>query len=258
MPERTSHPHGTPSWVDLSTPDVAASTAFYGALFGWESGGMADEESGGYDIFMLRGKRVAGVGPIQSPETPPSWNVYVTVDDVEAAVAKASDAGGQVAVPPTDVFTAGKMAFVIDPAGAFTGLWQPQDHIGAELVNETGTFGWEDLMTRDTDAALAFYTALFGWEGQAAGDYTVWLLDGEEIGGMAPLPDSVPAEVPSHWMAYFFVDDADATAAQATELGGGVVTGPFDQEDVGRVAILRDAHGAVFTVVAHDEDPNAE
>ena len=55
----------------------------------------------------------------------------------------------------------------------------------------------------------------------------------------------VPDEVPPHWLVYFAVDDADATAEKAKELGGGVAFGPMDIP-VGRFAVLTDPHGAVF------------
>ncbi|MGZ4650432.1 MAG: VOC family protein, partial [Kineosporiaceae bacterium] len=54
-------PQGTPSWVDLSSPDVAASNEFYSALLGWE---IVDtgEETGHYGICMINGRAAAGIG----------------------------------------------------------------------------------------------------------------------------------------------------------------------------------------------------
>ena len=66
MPEFSEYPPGTPSWVDLGSPDVDASARFYGGLFGWEAAEAGPpEETGGYRMFTLRGKQVAGLGPLQ-------------------------------------------------------------------------------------------------------------------------------------------------------------------------------------------------
>ena len=99
MSERTSYEPGVPSWVDLSSPDTDASATFYGGLFGWElqSAGPV-EETGGYGMFTLRGKQVAGVGPIMQEGQPPVWSVYVATDDANAAAERAARAGASVLV----------------------------------------------------------------------------------------------------------------------------------------------------------------
>jgi uncharacterized protein len=255
MPERTSYEPGTPSWVDLSTPDVDASARFYGALFGWEvlSAGPV-EETGGYGMFTLNGKLVAGVGPIMQEGQPPVWSTYVATDDADAAVARAKEAGGVAAVEPMDVMDAGRMAFVAHPAGGFVGLWQAGRHTGAQLVNEPGALTWNELHTRDVDGAKAFYAALFGWtpDDQPFGDmtYTVLNLGDNAIGGMMPMRPEVPDGVPAFWLAYFAVADCDATVAKAEELGASVMTPAMDIEGVGRFALLADPHGTTFAVIA--------
>jgi predicted enzyme related to lactoylglutathione lyase len=255
MPERTSYEPGTPSWVDLSTPDVDASARFYGALFGWEvlSAGPV-EETGGYGMFTLNGKLVAGVGPIMQEGQPPVWSTYVATDDADAAVARAKEAGGMAAVEPMDVMDAGRMAFVAHPAGGFVGLWQAGRHTGAQLVNEPGALTWNELHTRDVDGAKAFYAALFGWtpDDQPFGDGTYTLLNlGENtIGGMMEMRPDVPDGVPAFWLVYFAVADCDATVAKAEELGASVMTPAMDIEGVGRFALLADPHGTTFAVLA--------
>jgi uncharacterized protein len=112
---------------------------------------------------------------------------------------------------------------------------------------------WNELSTRDTAAAAAFSTEVFGWEaltGDMGGmEYTMWKLDGEEIGGMMDTPADVPAELPPCWLADFGTADCDATVAQATGLGGALLAGPIDIPS-GRFAVLTDPAGAVFGVIA--------
>src|SRR3954449_5035265 len=169
MSERTSYEPGTPSWVDLSTPDPAGPRRLAGERFGGDAGEAgAPEETGGYAMFTLRGKNVAGVAPLMSDDQPAVWSTYVSTDDADAVVARARDAGGQPVVEPMDVMDAGRMAFVMHPAAGAIGVWQPGRHTGAQLVNEPGTLTWSQLHTRDQDGAAAFVEAAFGW---ARGDF---------------------------------------------------------------------------------------
>jgi hypothetical protein len=255
MSERTSYEPGTPSWVDLSTPDVDASAGFYGALFGWEvEAAGPPEETGGYGMFKLGDKLVAGVGPLMQEGQPAVWSTYVATDDADAAVARAKEAGGVAIVEPMDVMDAGRMAVVTHPAGGFIGVWQAGRHTGAQIVNEPGALTWNELQTRDPDGAKAFYSALFGWtpEDQEMGDftYTVFNLGDQGIAGAMPMPPGVPDEVPAYWLVYFAVEDCDASAAKAQELGATQMFAPMDIPGVGRFAVLTDPHGTAFAVIA--------
>lgn len=254
MPQVTSHQPGTPSWVDLGSPAPDESEAFYGPLFGWEFTEPGPvEETGGYRMATLEGKSVAGLGAQQNPG-PPYWTTYVSVDDADLAAKKVEEAGGQVLVPAMDVMTAGRMAVFTDSGGAPFSVWQPGEHIGAEIVNEPGTLVWNELTTREVATSKAFYQAVFGWHPNEMdmgehGTYVEWQLDGRGIGGMQPMEgDMWPASLPNHWMTYFAVDDTDATAEQAQQLGGKVSVPPTDIPP-GRFAVLNDPHGAVFSVI---------
>jgi predicted enzyme related to lactoylglutathione lyase len=248
MTERTSYAPGTPSWVDLGSPDPAATAAFYGGLFGWEVAMDPRPEAGGYGLFSLHGHPVAGVGPQTDAGAPPFWAVYVTVDDVDASLAKAEAEGGTVVAGPIEVLEAGRMGIVQDPVGSVTSVWQPREHIGAELVNEPGTFTWNELATSDVAAARAFYRGLFGWgvsaggDGGAEGAFTV----GDE---MVCGAHAAGEGEPPGWSVWFAVDDCDASAARATELGATVLVPPNDM-DFGRGAVLADPQGAMFGIGA--------
>jgi predicted enzyme related to lactoylglutathione lyase len=141
------------------------------------------------------------------------------------------------------------MSFVMDPSGAPVALWQANQHIGATLVNEPGTLNWNELVTSD-QAVFPFYSAVTGLtaESMDMGEgepYTVFKAGEAMVGGS--MPPQMPG-VPSHWHVYFGTDDADATAAKAAELGGSVIVPPFDTP-VGRISILSDPQGAMFSVI---------
>lgn len=220
MPEKTSYQPGEPAWIDLATPDMDASIAFYGSLFGWtiERGG---EEFGGYSNSSKDGRLVAGLMPLMGPEQPPVWSCYVCVGDL------------------------GRMAVFADPSGAAFGIWQPGTHRGAGLVREEGTFAWMELSTRNQDAALPLYASACGWEAARNPGYTEFQLAGTSVAGCMDTPDSVPDGVPSYWMPYFSAADPAAKAEQAAALGARVVV-PFTEMDNVAFTVVSDPHGSMF------------
>jgi predicted enzyme related to lactoylglutathione lyase len=252
MPDRDSYSPGTPAWIDLGASDVDGAVAFYGGLFGWTAT-EPRENTGGYRRFLLDGKNVAGVMPLMQPEQPVAWSSYVSTDDADAVAERVKANGGQVLAGPMDVMELGRMAFFMDPAGAAIGVWQPNQFIGAETVNEPGTLNWNELATRDIDGAKAFYSAVFGWTVDdrdfGGGKYTIWQNNGEGVGGGMAMGDQYPPDVPPHWMVYFAAADVDASAEKAKELGGSVTVPPMDIPDVGRFAVISDPQGAVFSLL---------
>ncbi len=255
MAERTSYAPGTPSWIDLGSPDPAAAAEFYGALFGWKAEMDPRPDAGGYGLFKLNGKSVAGLGPQMNTDMPPFWAVYVTVADADATLEAAQAAGGTVVMGPMDVLDAGRMGIVQDPAGSFISIWQPKATIGAELVNEVGTFTWNELSTTDLAAVRAFYTTVFGWavDPDASSDTAaIFTLGGEVLCGAHQAGEG---EFPA-WSVWLSVDDCDASAAKVTELGGTVLMPPNDM-DFGRGAVVADPHGAAFGIGAMAGEPPA-
>jgi len=258
MPVRTSYTQGTPNWVDLQASKQDAAKAFYSGLFGWTYDDQPMAEGQIYSMAMLGEHAVAAIAPrppeMAAADVPPMWNTYLAVDSVDDAVAKVEAAGGKVAMAPFDVMDAGRMAFVMDPSGAPVALWQAGQHIGATLVNEPGTVTWNELITTDP-AAVAFYQNVLGLTtstmDMGAGAYTLFEADGQMVGGT--VPPQLPG-TPNHWHVYFGVADADATVAKTAELGGSVLVPPFDTP-VGRMAVIADPQGAVFSIIQQAPQP---
>ena len=114
-----------------------------------------------------------------------------------------------------------------------------------------GTFVWNELLTRDVDAAKRFYATLVGWTFQAmpmpeGGTYWVAEIDGKPVAGIMAMPPNMPATVPPHWFEYVEVDDVDARLTIATQNGGTIMRPPFDVPDVGRLGFITDATGAAL------------
>jgi len=250
-----AYPPGTPSWVELSSPDPDAAAAFYRDVLGWSATEPGPAETGGYRMFQCEGRNVAGLMAIMQEGQPTAWATYVSVADADETARKVQEAGGSAVVSPMDVMDLGRMAFFADPTGAVFGVWQPREFAGADLVNEPVSLTWNELHTSDADAGKAFYGSVFGWHAGrpsfagAPDTYTVWQLDGRNVGGMMQMTQGMfPPDTPPHWSVCFAVADADATVAKAREHGATVVAEPVDMP-IGRFAAIIDPQGAWFTIM---------
>ncbi|MGH9050169.1 MAG: VOC family protein, partial [Acidimicrobiia bacterium] len=272
MPERDGYIPGVPCWIDTSQPDPAAAITFYRGLFGWEfEDVMPEEAEGEYFIGRIRGGDVAAVGSIPEGAPPMAlWNSYIWVDSADETAALAKDAGGAVVMEPFDVMDAGRMAVLSDPEGAVFFVWQAKNNQGATIVNEHGSLIFNGLATRDPDAAKAFYRSVFGWTTLALPAGEMWTLPGygdhleekspglreqmAQMGGPEGFIDVVAAlnpiatddsDTPPQWSVTLAVDDADAAAAKARELGAEIVAGRMDAR-WSRLAVIKDPQGASF------------
>ncbi len=257
---------GVPCWIDTTQPDPDAGAAFYAELFGWElEDTMPAGSPGKYYVARIRGEDVGAVS--SQPEGASEaavWNTYVWVQDADETSAKVRAAGGTVLAEPFDIGDSGRMASFADPAGAAFCVWQANTHRGAAIVNEPGSLNFNNLNTGDLDDAQAFYGAVFGWEIILD---SMWALPGygdfleqrtpgmrkgmAEMGAPERFEDVVASvgvtpDDPPQWGVTFAVDDADAIAARASELGGRVVVPPFDAPWV-RMTVISDPQGATFT-----------
>ncbi|MFN2540496.1 MAG: VOC family protein [Mycobacteriales bacterium] len=245
MTIKTSYHPGEPIWVDLATPDIDKSIAFYGSLFGWTCDRSRGEEFGGYSNFSKDGKLVAGIMPIMQEGMPPVWSCYVCTDDAEKTTAKVTEAGGTVVAAPMAVAELGTMAVYTATDGSFFGVWQAGTHLGSERIAEEGCPSWIELSTRDQQAALPFYEAVFGWSARVSPGYTEFQQGGTSVAGCMDMNPMVPAEVPSYWMPYFQAEDPAAKAQEAAGLGATVLL-PFMEAENVAFSIVQDPHGSTF------------
>ena len=268
MSESRTYPHGVTSWIDTEQPDVEAAHAFYAGLFGWtfsDSKSLTGPES--YLIATVDGEDVAAIASAEADAA--TWNTYVAVDNADATAAAVTANGGAVIVPPMDAGDAGRTATCADPFGAEFRLWRAGRRPGAQRANVPGAWNFSDLYTPDREAAMAFYTPLFGWraadlaEGAGTmlqvpgyGDHLAATVDpgiherqasapagfADVIGGLVVIS---AAETPC-WHVTFTVADRDDSADTAQRLGATVISSSDSMWT--RVARVRDPQGAEFTV----------
>ena len=116
-----------------------------------------------------------------------------------------------------------------------------------------GTFSYAELATTDAASARAFYTGLFGWEVDEipmdmGGTYYMFRRGAHVAAAMHQMGPEQATGVPPFWGSYVTVASVDGSAARAAELGGTVLMAPFDVMDAGRMAVVQDPTGAVFSL----------
>ncbi len=247
----TAMTFNAPNWTDLSTPDVDASIEFYRDLLGWEFT-TETTDMGDYHVATVDGQQVCGMmkQPTEMEGAPASWTVFFHVEDIDATVEAAGAAGGRVLEPPFEIPGGARVSVVSDPTGAMFALISggPAPE-GMWYSMVPGAVCWTEMLTRDPEASANFYHEIFGWETAAdESGYTTFLLNGEGIAGLLPMPDGVPAAAPAHWSVYFTVESCELTERAAVDLGGGVLVEATEVE-IGHFAVLEDPAGAKFEIM---------
>ncbi|WP_030678517.1 VOC family protein [Streptomyces rimosus] len=257
-----NQPDGTPTWIELTVPDLDRAMDFYGALFGWtyetETTGAAGEaadpaaegaEHGRYAVGLVDGQRAAGL--MERPgEAGGAWIMYMATDDCDGTAKRVADAGGRVLWGPVEIRDYGRAALVEDTVGAQFGLWQGRARLGCEVVNEPNSLIRNDLIAPDPAPARDFYAAVFGYTLEPNADLPdadftfLRRPDGHEIGGIMGDPSAGAAG----WGTLFEVADTDAAVARAVAAGG--TAGEPEDSVYARHARITDPFGAEFTVGA--------
>ena len=242
---------GTVVWVDLSTTDIDGSIEFYARLFDWRFE-RTETPMGAYLVARVDHGEVGGMmaqpAEDRAAGVPSTWTVVVGDDHLDETLERARELGGSVLQPPVPIPGGARLAVVADPTGAALALMEAPPSPQGIAWGETGAVSWVECQSRDPGAARRFYEQLLGWEAsEGPGGYVVFDLEGERVGGLMGMPPSVPADVPSSWVVYFAVVDAEATCTRA-EAHGGTVLAPVHPIEEGRFAVLADPAGAVFAI----------
>ena len=247
-----NHP-GKFVWHTLTSGDLEASKKFYATLLGWQ---YSDTTVLGkkYTVARLGKQPVAGMrGP--DPElgkTASHWLPYMSAPDVDATVTKAKASGAKILAGPVDVGTLGRAAVLADPQGAPFGVVRLSAGDPADPAQPIeNAFFWNEYLTHDLDATLAFYNGLFPYEmttskSEENAAYVVLKSDRPRA-GVFRLPDS-QSQVPPNWLPYVRVSDPAAMAARVAGLGGRVLLEPTPKHRKGSLAIVSDPSGAVVAL----------
>jgi uncharacterized protein len=235
-------------WFELVTRDAKKAQTFYGEVFGWkvQAFPMGPET---YEMIAVADDTIGGY---TKPDdgAPAHWTSYLSVTDVDAALERVKKAGGKVLGAAFDVPTIGRMAKIADPTGAtlhlYTGL-----NGDTESPPRVSTWVWNELTSQDPAKAVAFYEKVAGYTTKGmdmgpAGTYHLLQTGETSRAGVFKAPDP---NIPSAWVPYVQVDNADATVARVTRNGGKVLMPADDVPGVGRFAVFADPQGAAFGIL---------
>jgi hypothetical protein len=233
---------------------MKAAEKFYTAVVGWSVSPMEGSPQP-YDLWMRAGGVPIG-GVMRIPEGmnfPPHWGMYVGVPKLEDAVSKIERLGGSALSPVIDVPTVGRMRTMKDPQGVAFSIYEPASAPkNPEAAPEIGDVSWHELHTTDGEAALKFYTELFGWKPTdsmdmgPAGKYQMFGRAFPLGGMMNKMPEM--AHVPPHWGLYFRVPDVNAGAERVKANGGQVLSGPMEVPGGDWIVNCLDPQGAAFSL----------
>ena len=248
-------------WYELMTTDAPGAKAFYEAVVGWQIQLGSEPPIHYGHIVNPDGGATGGLLPLtadmQAGGARPAWVGYVGVDDVDAATAAVTRAGGRLLMPKTTI-DVGSFAMVADCCGVPFYVMTPQMPEGASEGSTAfspglpGRCSWNELMAGDQAAALAFYTGLFGWtlpEPMDMGEFGTYQFiahDGEQVGAIMRKAPHAPVAA---WNHYFRVADIDAAMAATETHGGKVVHGPMQVPTGDWVINGVDPQGAAFALV---------
>lgn len=262
-PNAGEHVLGAICWNELNTRDTKRAVDFYTKVVGWTTHACPSNGGPSYTEWVTKnGAHVGGMMemPAEIPSVvPANWAVYINVQDVDAAVAKAVKLGAHKFMDAMDVPSVGRICKIADPTGAVIHLFKGVDQCAIRAPKtEPGSFCWVELLTSDPVAAEKFYTQFLGWTvtrmPMPTGDYTLFWLASADIskksGGVGGMMKITPemGQMPSCWLTYIMVEDVDAAAARATQFGGKVCCPPTDIPNVGRFAVATDPTGATFAL----------
>ena len=240
-------------WYELLTTDMKAAEKFYTAVVGWTVAPFEGSPQP-YDIISRSGN--VGVGGVMTippgMNFPPHWQMYVGVDKLETAIGQVERLGGSALSPIIDVPGVGRMRTMKDPQQAVFSIYEPASAPRPAGEPEVGAGSWHELMTTDAEAALKFYTELFGWsplepfDMGPMGKYYMFA-QSSPLGGIMNKPKEL-AHVPPNWGMYFRVQEINSATERVKTNGGQILNGPMEVPGGDMVVNCMDPQGAAFSL----------
>jgi uncharacterized protein len=263
-PASQEHHVGKVIFLELVTPDLAATKQFYAGLFGWT---FQDIQAGAtqYAEASLDGRPVAGLVYKALPpgeHRQPAWLSFFAVSDVDAAEKTALQHGAKVLFEPHRFPNRGREAVFADPQGAIFAVLASSSGDPPDFLAAPGEWIWSSLITSNPDTDAAFYQALFDYdvfELPASGGAQHLLLASHNYAraSVNTLPANT-ADARPYWLNYVRVEDTVKMTAKVVALGGRVLVEPWVDRHGGKVAVVADPLGAPFGLLEWPESESKE
>jgi hypothetical protein len=239
-------------WFEHLSDKRAEARRFYGEVLPWEVEDARLFHGGGdepYPMIKAGETPVGGFAPLPKAGVPPHWVGYLSVKDVDAAAKKIVAGGGKALMDAFDVPQVGRMQPVADPQGGALFLFKSAEG-DSPKASGPGTFHWNELWADDPAAAAKFYAGTLGLETETMdmpdGAYHLLKSGDAAVAGIMKKPD---AAIPTHWLPYIEVADADAAIKRARRNGAELSGEILEVPGVGRFGIIRDPVGASIGLI---------
>jgi predicted enzyme related to lactoylglutathione lyase len=263
-PPSAEHHVGKIIWVELATPDLAATERFYSGLFGWT---YQEVHSGrtDYAVALLDGRPIGGLLQKAIPKEgrhQPAWLTFIAVADVDAARRTALEHGAKVVFEAKTYAQRGRQAVLTDPEGASFAVLASSSGDPADYLASPGEWIWSSLHVRDPGAEASFYQALLGYDvfdvpSEDGLKHAILSSDDYARASVNAFPDSGSQRRP-HWINFVRVTDTARAAAKAVTLGGRVLVEPHVDRHGGNVAVIADPTGAPFGLMEWTDTDSKE
>jgi predicted enzyme related to lactoylglutathione lyase len=262
QPPTSEHHVGKVIWVDLVTPDLAASKRFYTGLFQWTYSEI-HSRSTDFALAMLNGHPVCGIvqrTPPAGERRQPAWLTFIAATDVDATQQQVLQHGGQVLFAPHAYPQRGRQAVFTDPQGAVFAVLASSSGDPPDILASPGEWIWSSLIARDPGSDAAFYQSLFGYEvfESPNGDGSEHLILSTEDYARASVNGLPEGHHHPHWLNFVRVLDTVQMSTTVTQLGGRVLVEPRLDRHGGRVAVVADPSGAPFGLLEWPESESKE
>jgi len=226
-------------WVDLITTDPRKAANFYATVFAWQPRYFSDENY--IEFYYEDTQTVAG---------DERWLVSISVQDVDAATRIATENGGEIFEPATDLPARGRYSVIGDAQGAVLMLLRATGGDPADDTPNLDEWGWAELWTDNVEEAVSFYKAIAGYDAlrfpdSKGGERTVLGTDGKARATIVSLPWD---DVEPNWIPYIPVANVAATMQRIVDAGGGVLMQSGGSDGAAAVAIVMDPTGGVFAI----------
>jgi uncharacterized protein len=239
-------------WFEHVSNDAGRAQSFYADVLGWKARPFPTKDAG-YEMIFTGDTDDTMIGGYTRPrrDQTPHWISYVSVDDVDATAKVATQNGGTLVEPPSDLPGVGRMARIADPQGAQICVFKNDSGDRADVPATHGQWLWNELHTTDPTAALAFYEKVLGFSQRAVdmgpnGSYFILSKGGVDRGGVT---SQLPPGARPHWLPYIAVDDADAALARAKKAWATISIGPEDIPGIGRFGVFTDPTGVTLAIM---------
>lgn len=237
-------------WADLITTEPKKAADFYATVFDWQPQYFSDEN---YIELSHDGRVLSSIVFYEDQQTVAGdarWLVSISVQDVDAATRIATENGGEILEPATDLPDRGRYSVIEDAQGAVLMLLRATGGDPADETPILNEWGWAELWTDNAPEAVSFYKAIAGYDAlrfpdSNGGERIVLGTGGKARATIVALPWD---DVEPNWIPYIPVADAAATMHRVVDAGGGVLMQSGDSAGATAVAIVMDPTGGVFAI----------